>query len=304
MLETDDFAIFLAEEARSADAAIHQFMENSYRFSDIHVFVEGDDDGAYYLEQIRAQLGLTAHHYICGGKAEVIRAWNELKGNLSFERVLFTVDRDHQDVLGEHGAPPPIYTTDFYSFESEYVDVNFVSAFLTTKLNLPQSNSLHSSVLAGFGSSDLSFCRAIRPLMGLILAIRENSGRLNLNNLSMEKLFKVDGSGNFGRNRSFTRDAIKSIVIDNGGTTLADALRWTRKISPSARLNWIRGKYYLWSVFAFLRYVSQAICAARKKVGKKKGKMPPSVGNYEAFKDMIRPIKCPGSLTFAFESLF
>lgn len=291
-----DFAAFLENEARTAVAAVHQFMESPYRYDHVHLFVEGDHDGNYYAQHIRTLTNLPVHHYICGGKKEVVVANEILKESRTSEKLFFFVDRDHQDYVPGQPIPADVYVTDFYSFESNLVNADYVSRFLSERNNLPASNALHQTLVKAFDTIERSFCVAARPLIATILAVRSRNGKLNLNNLSLDKSFKMKSSGEFYRVRSFTKIALTSIVFDWGTTTRSDILRWTRRLSLSSRLNWMRGKYLFWMLFAYLKYISAGLAQARKAVGKRKGRIPACLDNLTAFAESTFALDCPASL--------
>jgi hypothetical protein len=293
----DDFVEYLAKEARSAEAAIHQYMENPYRFQDIHLFVEGDDDGSFYCTHVRTLTGQMAHHYVCGRKSEVIRAFHDL-GLAPDERVIFVVDRNHEDFTGD-ASPQEVYTTDFYSYESFYVSPDYVDRFVAERLNLPRSNALHASIVSNFAKSELSFSVAIRPLMALALAVREAGGKLNLNNLTLDSVFAIKTDGTFAVTRDSRAVACRSVLVDHGGVTASAILRWRRRLSLSARLNWLRGKYYLWALFRYLKLVSETVASARSKLGIRRGRMPTFLASYPAFVAGAPLPDCPASFADA-----
>jgi hypothetical protein len=298
----DDFAEFLAQEARSAVAAIHQFLENPYQLEGYHLFVEGDDDGAFYSSHVLSNTGEIAHHYVCGGKAQVIQAYESLQVPPG-SKVAFLVDRDHQDFINDRVVPEQVYVTDFYSYESYFVDERFVSRFVSDKLGLPQGNPLHASVVAGFVRSERSFATIIRPLTALILAVRSAGGKLNLNNLALDKALSLDDKGIFSVRRDYRRTACATIVVDSAGVTRADVIRWRRQLSMASRLNWVRGKYYIWCVFRYLKRIAEGLSRARRELGLKKGKIPPLLDSLPAFCASSFAPLCPPSFAAALHEL-
>lgn len=277
-----DFASYLASEARTATSAIHQFRENPYRYSGVHLFVEGDDDGPFYSNQVRQLKGAEAHVYICGGKSQVCLAKLMLK-DVEMTNVIFVVDRDHQDFVCEPHDITDVLVTDFYSIESYYVCDEFISRCVSDMLLLPRSNALHHSIVGSFKSSELSFALKMRPLMALVLAIRERSGKVNLNNLNLAKLFKIGNDGRFTVIRSERSSACKSIIVDSGSITFIDLIRWRRRLHSASRLNWLRGKYYAWAVYMYLVLVSSNVARARKSLGLRAGQLPAALDNFGSF---------------------
>lgn len=296
-----DFVAYLEDEGKSAESAIHQYLENPNRFQDIHLFVEGDDDGPFYGFHAKYNTGKEYHFYICGGKSNVVQAYTLLsKGKIS-ENVYFFVDRDHEDfIIDSVIAPHPIYTTDFYSFESFFIGKCFIDFVIRDRMHILPSSALAHSICASFDASELSFARAMRPHMALILALRESGTRLNLNNLSLDRVVSLGENGIFKRKPRSLSSTIRQFVIDEIKISISDILRWARRITLCARLNWLRGKYYTWALYGYLNLVAENLASSRKKIGKKKGSIHPTLQSYGNFCATLHLKDTPPSLKAVF----
>ncbi len=77
----EDYAHYLAEEAKSDVAALHQFriLYEPDR-NDFHFFFEGEEDSLFYMPEARRLLGNRgANVYDCGGKWNVVQVRDTIK---------------------------------------------------------------------------------------------------------------------------------------------------------------------------------------------------------------------------------
>jgi hypothetical protein len=99
----EDYAQYLAEEAKSDVAALHQFriLYEPDR-DDFHFFFEGEEDSLFYMPEARRHLrDRGAFIYDCGGKRNVIEVRDTIEAEgYDIRYCLFFIDRDYDDYLG------------------------------------------------------------------------------------------------------------------------------------------------------------------------------------------------------------
>lgn len=276
-----DYAEFLAEEARSDVAVLHEF---KLRFSNgdtaLHLFFEGDEDGPYYLPEIRKR----AHArplwaYVCGGKPKLKVVRDSLRsGGYDLDRCLFFVDRDYDDYFASQiSSDSRTHITDYYSVESYIVSRDAAECILLDLSGFARDDADFKLFEARFDACLIHFAELIRPLIALSLAAREKGGKPNFNNINLSNIFNVSPGVAVARKAEAGKAFSKAVFPKGLSVDFQDLLRWTRRLKMSEHKLWLRGKYELWFFEKVLLNFIENSLANRKARRRKLVRVPSSL---------------------------
>lgn len=250
-----DFVKYLAEQARSGVAALHEYrLVYSDDQSQAHIFVEGEEDALFYLAEIRARCdGRDVNLYICGGKNGVILARESIKtGGYNYDECLFFVDRDFDDFTeNQVYIDESTYLTDFYSIENDIVSGESLEVFLLDICGLSKARGSYGTLCDDLEREAADFAAAIRPIMAWVLAMRAGGWKPNLNNANLAKVFKYE-DGKWSRSPDGFYNFMKDTVRETERVNLFSIRPMLKEFSRVSHKNWIRGKYELWFFERFL----------------------------------------------------
>ncbi len=276
-----DYAEYLAAEAASPLAALHQF-KVVYRDEDdsIHLFFEGEEDSLYYVPEIRRRAGpRRLHVYVCGGKRRVIEARDAIADSgYRLKGCLFFIDRDFDDYLNLQPAlGVETYITETYSFENELVQTTALDIVLLDLIRIPTADPEFEAIRSRYVSSYARFVRSIRPLMGWCVATKQAGGKPNLNNANLAKLFDFRECGRVDRSPGFLDQFRRQTVAGEAGANWRAVRGWCARFALEDAKLWIRGKYELWFFETVLLKLINEANIRRKAAGGKAWKVPAAV---------------------------
>lgn len=278
-----DFAEQLKLEVRGAHAVFHEFamLMSRLREQAYFFFFEGDEDPAFYMGYIHARLaGRSAYTFVCDGRAEVLKA-HELvqRDGRGSDRAMFFVDKDHSDIAGDvpPASAPSVFQTTHYSIENYLVCEDVFKRFWTERLHLPVTDSRLDDCLSLFRSLHGQFVRRSRLLMALVLIGRGVDGRsvkLNLNNVKMDKVMKVDCSAGWCL---YARGAGQHFLLSSSLSSASPPIsgvevrRVCRKLLRGREAKtFVRGKFELWFFWKFLTVLTRHL--SDKSLARESGK--------------------------------
>lgn len=251
MLET------LNEAIEEKSSVYHEFLLQYKKGQKvIYGFVEGKDDPIFYTGCIEHYLldGWDLKLLPAGGKKNVLEIhsaidWRRFKK----KQICFFIDRDLSALIPEKVVlKSNIYTTTGYSIENYVVQSSVCVRSLREVYGLSDVPEKEMKVVQSlFETQREKFYLLMIPVMSTILQWRTTSKKANLNNVNLNKLFKVD----CGRLEEL--DAEKSIEILHGqcDVHLPDDFDITNEVkifSPaSVYRKFVRGKYLLWFLVRF-----------------------------------------------------
>lgn len=266
----DDYAAYLAGEARSEIAALHQFriLYDPNR-DDLHFFVEGEDDGLFYLPSARRYTReRVLHLYDCGGKKNVIATRSLIKsGCYSVEKCLFFVDRDYDDMLGTQvEIDECTYITDGYSIENHFASIEAAKIILAEIIKISKADPEFERIIESLDTGFSEFYKRVRPLIAWILAAKELGYKPNLRNTNgLNKIMEIRDSGPVMAIDGFP-EFKRKVGIKGNIPTIKSILKWRRKLCVSNAKIWVRGKYDIW-------FFHMSLIAALNQTNKKRERL-------------------------------
>lgn len=302
----DDYAIYLAEEACSDVAALHQF-RILYEPEDqsFHFFFEGDEDSLFFTPAARRYTKeIPLHLYECGGKKNVIEVRDEIKaGGYDLKKCLFFVDRDYDDFLGcQVSMDEHTYMTDGYSIENEVSNLTTAKIVMAEILGISQANPDFRLIENNLTKVQNSLYKELRPLMAWILASRSMGYGPNLNNtLGLKGILEVNDNAIFLTKKGFVNFK-KKVVVANRLPKTADILFWRRKLDISHAKKWVRGKYEIWVFYTAFLSMLQKLNSARKNSDLPLIRIPSALKEFRIFEIVGGRILPPASLQKFFDT--
>lgn len=296
----EDYAAYLAEEARSDIAALHQFkilydpIQSPY-----HFFFEGEEDSLFFMPEARRHiLNNVAHIYDCGGKRNVIRIRDDIKTDgYNINSCLFFVDRDYDDFLGTQIAlDDHTYITDHYSVENDISSIQAARVLMADVLRISQADPEFSRIEAAFTESYRAFHLEVRSLIGWILAAKEEKCSPNLRNTNgLKNIVTLNGTKPTLSKKGFL-EFKKKVVVNGKLPSIHATLKWSRRLDLGAAGIWVRGKYDIWFFHSLMLAVLAEANLRRKAAGGKAITIPASLRDGRIFEVLGGRVPVPTSL--------
>lgn len=293
----EDYSDYLAAEAVSENAAVHEFITSYQDENEIHVFLEGEEDFLYYLPEVKRMAGSRkVFSYNCGGKWNVVDARDFIEG--AYDVVaLFFVDRDFDDLLNRQARhSDSLYITDSYSIENVVSSDEAAEVLLTAILALPDKDAqrLKNRILEI--QSQVKF--RMYALAAWILAAKDASCSPNLNNTnSMGPLLSASSDGHLLFCRKCFADFKRKVDSGKGVPSLKLQVRWYRVIRFLEFSSICRGKYHAWIFSKSAQYAIREENAKRKIAKKPKIREPESLAGARVVELLAGRVPYPASLT-------
>lgn len=188
------FVETLRTSRRASVAAILQFMLRYQETSaDVHAFMEGRDDPAFYLGFLSSAVDDIGkiHVYQCENKRGVYEAFSKISRiNNRPPLVLFFVDKDHSDFVGEaYVSAPNIFVTDTYSIENYVVSDEVLRRVWEELLAGARQGIDFAMIASKFQQELVRFYELATPLSAWIVLARRNGLSPQVNNIRPGDLF-------------------------------------------------------------------------------------------------------------------
>jgi len=295
----DDYAAYLAEEAKSDIAAMHQFRilydpKQSY----YHFFFEGEEDSLFYMPDARRRTRKEIHVYDCGGKKNVMNVRDAIKSDgYILDGCLFFVDRDFDDYLKSQVlVDGNTYITDNYSVENDLTSMEAARVLLADVLRIsradPEFSRIERFIVQGYQAFDME----VRTLIGWILAAKEEKCKPNLRNTNGLKDIVVMVGGKPVITRKGFIEFKKKVVSKGRIPSLATILKWRRALDLSNARQWVRGKYDLWFFHSVVLAALGEANTRRKAAGGRVIPIPASLREGKIFEILGGRVPLPVSL--------
>lgn len=296
----DDYAAYLAEEAKSDIAAMHQFriLYDPGQIS-FHFFFEGEEDSLFFMPEARRHIeNNIAHIYDCGGKRNVIQVRDEIKSNgYNMGACLFFVDRDYDDFLDTQvSLDDNTYMTDHYSVENHISSRVAAKILMADVLRISQADPDFARIEATFTEAFRAFHLEIRTLVGWILAAKEEKCSPNLRNTTgLKNIVTL-----VGVQPKLTKDGFiefkKKVVVNGKLPSTPAILKWSRRLNLAAAGLWVRGKYDIWFFQSIILAALDEANLRRKAAGGRVISIPSSLREGRIFEVLGGRVPAPPSL--------
>ena len=245
----------LRNERSNPAVALRNYLISELKNEKIFVYLENQDDPAFYIHHLRTLIPINISKisiHRCRNKIEVLKCFDRFSRNNSItDRTLFCVDRDHDKYINIQ-AERGIYTTDFYSIESE-VACNDVLRMLWTCYfqNVPNRIKLETYVTRWENFLGQFVSKFAIEIFSWIILMRRDNIMFDLRKFSVKKYLTVLKDGSMSVKRFNTKKVIQSINKSFYSTINRERVKTImREISSENPLSYIRGKQVL-EVFAF-----------------------------------------------------
>lgn len=259
------FTDLLRNSRTSRVSVLHKFL-TSYDPSTkrVYGFVEGEPDQSFYRLHIQQQAVDQKDVYIynCEGKkgvyplcADVLARYPDCK------RVLFFVDKDLDDIIGEYRPTDPrVFTTDCYSIENYLVCRETIQRYFEDFVKIRRIEINVDAVLNDFDQHLSAFHRILLPVMAWIVVLRRRGSRPNLTDVRLDALFKVSDAGisKLSR-RSRLAYLMRVAQVEPCGSVWRQVRATCRELQRKPPKTYVRGKFEAWWFVEFARRVSEGL---------------------------------------------
>lgn len=181
----------------------HEFIiEYKQNSKTIYYFVEGKDDPNFYNRAFDNALPseLDKRCFVANGRDNVLFLYSSLQNRINNRQVLFFIDRDLSEPLGEVlPQADNVYITDGYSIENSICNTNTLKNVLNEVFGFYNATPDNwNSIFSRYNKMLNEFIDIIKPIMAYILFLRSEektqSLKLNLSNFSVKDLFSIDAN--------------------------------------------------------------------------------------------------------------
>lgn len=264
----------------------------------IAIFLEGRDDPSLIrvnVQQFAEQKALSVETIILGNKKEVLNAYDYLgKRFPNNRRIMFFVDKDHDDLLGETRGittQQGLFVTQHYSIENYLVSEPAIAAILTDFGGLDSSSEAIAIACQKFNQFQQDYRQVFLPWMAWLLAARRLGEKPNNNNIKLQILtvdinyqitlnWQPDIFAHLGR--------VCHVNIQPDPRTIDSTIRELEALPTKV---WLRGKQELWCLIKFLNRLEEEV-----KTGKVKLKIRSQI-NINNIVELLAPrLPCPSDL--------
>ncbi|WP_017306616.1 DUF4435 domain-containing protein [Spirulina subsalsa] len=264
----------------------------------ISIFLEGRDDPSLIrvnVQRFAEQKALSVETIILGNKKEVLKAYDYLgKRFPNNPRIMFFVDKDHDDLLGENRGiqtQESLFVTPYYSIENYLVSESAIAAILTDFWGLDSSSEAITIACQKFHQFQADYRQAFLPWMAWLLAIRRLGENPNNNNINAS-VFTVDI--NYQIMFNWQPDILTHLGRVCNVNIRPDSMtidHTTRELEALPTKVWLRGKQELWCLVKFLNRLEEEV-----KTGEVKLKIRSPI-NLNNIVELLAPrLPCPSDL--------
>lgn len=275
----------------------------------LFVVHEGRDDPSFYRSHVASRMpaGWRLRFVCCGTKKGVLdRAGEFARRHPPDPRVLFFVDKDHDDLIDKNAERPYrwTYTTTCYAIENYVCTAQVVRAFLTDIVGLPDTDESCDVVVQRYEASKSELHHVGLPIMAWIVAARRQGLTLNLNNIDNEKLFNV--ADDLTPTLADSIPAVYSyLAAVTGGREPnlsppdEDIQSELAQLEGVTSQTWFRGKQDLWFLVKFLNRSVELLRACEKT-----GRVSVQISRVNALQILGPRAPLPGCLAEFLDAVF
>jgi hypothetical protein len=263
------FIEVLREARNSAVAALQEFKVSYPKYPQaVHVFFEGQSDRAFYAGFLAARTGAIAsvRTYDCKGKPQLLALYDRIRAQYGdSDRLLFFLDKDLDDLLNiELPNDPRVFVTETYSIENYLVCEEILHRWIDEAYRFSGVTFALDPVRSQFRMQLSRFHQLCTVVMAWVLTHRKAGTRPNLSNVQCSRLFAFDDSGSIQRSPGAIAVLDQLTGVSTSAPMLSDIRRNARKLQSHHPKSYIRGKFELWFLVAFIRNLEdlmKRVCA-------------------------------------------
>lgn len=302
----EDYASYLAEEAKSDIVALHQFrILYDPELTAFHFFFEGEEDSLFYMPEARRHLGeMQTYIYDCGGKKNVIEVRDAIKSeSYDVSNCLFFIDRDFDDLLNTQPVIDEYtYITDNYSIENDISTVQSARVLLMDVLRISQADPEFQRIEGELNLGFQVFFREIRPLIAWILAAKQSNCAPNIQNTAGLKGVMTMSGTRVTLTKAGFSEFKKKVVVNGRLPAISMVLKWRRLLDLAYATRWVRGKYVAWFFQVALLSALAETNIRRKQAGARAFRIPSSLRDGRIFEILGGRTNPPASLQYFYQT--
>jgi hypothetical protein len=256
----ETFLSALKAAPKSSTAKINIFLTYfNPRGSKGVIFLEGKRDPSFIranVEKFAADAGISIETIIFTGKSDVLKAWCYLEKRFPKNpRILFFVDKDHDDLLGKISGVQTLgnlFVTQYYSVENYLVTKTALEVVLIDIWGLDSTSGVLEPICKAFEDFKKSYRLAFLPWMAWHLAARRLNHKPNIGNVKASILNVHD---DFQVTLNWQPDMESFLESKCHVSTSIEPIEITKATDELKKLptkSWLRGKQEIWCFIAFL----------------------------------------------------
>jgi len=244
----------------SAVAVLQEFKVAYPQYPDaVHVFYEGQSDRSFYAGYLAKRVTRLSsiRTYDCKGKPQLLKLFSAIKDQYGEpDRLLFFLDKDLDDLLSiETPGDNRVFVTDTYSIENYLVCEDILQRWIDETFRFNGVAFDMSVVLSQFRLQLQRFHRLCTPIMAWALSHRTAGTRPNLSNVQCSQLFYFANGGDVERQSGALAILDKQAGVVTSAAMIFDIRRNTRQLLNREPKTFVRGKFELWFLIAFIRHI-------------------------------------------------
>lgn len=240
---------------------------SQYKTNDNTIFclVEGVEDNSFYRHFFEIyKENIPVKYIVCNGKQNVIDNYNDLDWQFyDKKRILFFIDKDFDDYIERETLNDEnVFITDYYSIENYLVDEKILENFITDNC-LITSESVIQLAVENFKKQHEIFVKQLKMISAWMMYCRKNNFEVCFNDIKMSDLFKIDNDGKLIKKSLSTYRSKFEYLCDKTQSNhfnIAEIRFFYNKIKEETKpKKYIRGKYELYFMFMYLKYISENV---------------------------------------------
>ena len=220
---------------------------------DLFFFVEGSEDVIFFGTMLRkiSQKPLKVRYLVCDGKDGVLNVRTELETeDQSGCSKLYFIDKDIDDFFGQH--PPTgndVFCTEHYSIENYLVTESVLETILQEFFGLSDSDTVKDEIVGHYRREYRAFCFTMRVFMAWVIFRRQNSQRIILADIAMNKLFRIDDELKFRKRAGAFQLIRQRYFVGDTQKEWIEVRRICEELKVLETKSYLRGKFELWFFF-------------------------------------------------------
>lgn len=254
-------------ERRSASNATEQKLRLFIRLEEVQavLVVEGDEDSDVYTDAFHQVVeGAHIRVIICKGKGGVLGLRDFADANFpNVIKLMFFIDRDHDDFLGLIHRDDRTYVTDHYSIEWDACTEEVLFSLIARHYTLSVGDPIWEVVREKFHEMMGAWLDYSRPIMQAVVVARQRGEVLDLEQLSLSDIcrfnaptFECAGNG------------LRTLLTKVGCKTYPTTQELTQcqvQLNDRDTRTYVRGKLVVQFFCEFFRKLSE-ICGNPEKI--------------------------------------
>lgn len=270
----------ILDEKILTPAAAYIKILSQYKTSDNTIFclVEGIEDISFYRPFMEIyKEDIPVKYIVCNGKQNVIDNYNDIDWSFyDKKRILFFIDKDFDDYIGrEIITDNNVFVTDCYSIENYLVDEIILEKFITDNC-LITNESIIKLAIENFRLQHLIYVQQLKMISAWMMYCRKNNFNVCFNEIKMADLFKIDESGKLKKKTLSSYASKFDYLCDKTKTNhfnIVEIRHYYNLIRKESKpKKFIRGKYELYFMFMYLKYISDNVVSEISKEAKEHNK--------------------------------